>query len=83
MSQPEKEFRCGQVRATIWLNDRTVMGNDVSIHSIQIEKSYKDGDEWKQSNIFSVSDLPKLATVASESFKYLTLKTREPGQSSE
>lgn len=45
----------------------------VKLYSINIDKTYKDGDEWKHSTSFAVEDLPKVALVASEAYRYLRL----------
>jgi hypothetical protein len=50
---------------------------------VRIEKVYKDGDDWKNTTTFSVEDLPKVAMLATEAYKYTTLKTRKPSQNSE
>ena len=48
------------------------------VHSIRIDRSYKDGDEWKHTNSFNVEDLPKVAFVADEAYKFLRMNTFEP-----
>jgi hypothetical protein len=50
------------------------------VHSIKIDRSYKDKDfdEWKHTNSFNVEDLPKVALVADEVYKYLRMNTFEP-----
>lgn len=78
MSKPEKDFRCGAVSASVWPQTRTVEGETVTFYSVKIEKAFKDGDDWKHSNVFSAEDLPKVALTVSEAYKYLTLRTRDP-----
>ena len=73
MSSPEKRFRCGPVSASIWTETKVVDGEMVKFHSINIDKAYKDGDEWKHTNRFSAEDLPKVALVANEAYKYIRL----------
>ena len=82
MSKPEKEFRCGQVRASVWLNERNVQGEVVNIYSVRIEKAYKDGDDWKSTTSFAVDDLPMVALVASEAYKHIRLRTKESSEGS-
>jgi len=79
MAGPEKEFRAGGVSATIWNNQQEINGNKMDVKSVQIQRSYQDDKkEWKKTSSFKTNDLPKLITVATEAFKYLTLKEREP-----
>lgn len=77
--KPIKVFSCGSVRAAIWLDSRIIDDAMVEIHSIKIDKSYKDSDsnEWKHTNIFNVEDMPKVAVLAMEVYKILRVKTSE------
>jgi len=76
---PSKVFRCGPVKAAIWSNSRIINDTLAEVHSIRIDRSYKDGDEWKHTNSFNVEDLPKVAFVADEAYKFLRMNTFEPG----
>ncbi len=84
-NKPNKVFRCGAVRASIWANRRVMQDAVVEVHSIRIEKSYKEGDQWKQTMTLSTEDLPKAAIVAQEAYKYLRLYTSadEPGRAND
>ncbi|MBN2590825.1 MAG: hypothetical protein JXA96_13255 [Sedimentisphaerales bacterium] len=73
MNKPEKRIRCGAISASIWVDRKTVEGKTVEYHSISITKSYKDGDEWKHTNNFNTDDLPKIALVANEVYRYIRL----------
>lgn len=81
MSKPKKRFRCGAISASLWVDRKTVEGKPVEYHSISITKSYKDGDDWKHTNSFSTEDLPKVALLATEAYKYIRLNTSEPDDS--
>ncbi len=78
MSKPEKRFKCGPVSASIWCNAKTVEGEMIKFHSVSIDKVYKDGDERKHTNSFAAEDLPKVALVANEAYKYIRLQESEP-----
>ena len=77
MNRPEKKFKCGPVSASIWSESKTVNGAAVKFYSISITKAYKDGDDWKNTNSFSAEDLPKVAMVANEAYKYIRLNPDE------
>ena len=77
MSKPEKRFKCGPIAASIWSQGRTVDSQMVKFYSINIDKSYKDGDEWKHTNSFATEDLPKVALLATEAYKYLRLNSTD------
>jgi hypothetical protein len=75
MSKPEKKFKCGPISASIWSESKTVDGEMVKFHSINITKAYKEGDNWKNTNNFNAEDLPKVALVANEAYKYIRLRS--------
>jgi len=80
MSRPEKKFKCGPVSASIWAESKTVNGEAVKFYSINITKAYKNGDNWKNTNNFNAEDLPKVALVANEAYKYIRLVENNPDQ---
>jgi hypothetical protein len=79
-NNPIKTFSCGAVKAAIWLNCLEKNGTLVEIHSIRINKSYKDkGDnEWKRTDNLAAEDLPKVAVVATEAYKFIRMRESEP-----
>ena len=78
MSRPEKKFKCGPISASIWAEDKTVESGVIKFHSVNITKTYKDGDEWKHTNSFNTEDLLKVALVANEAYKYIRLSSSNP-----
>jgi len=75
LNLPAKKFRAGAVTATIWNNTREVKGSEVEFSSVQIDRSYKDkSGDWKRTNSFGPSDLPRLILVAQEAYKFLVSK---------
>jgi len=75
MRKQEKKFSCGPISASIWSKTKTVEGKKVKFNSIKINKAYKDGEDWKHTNSFNIEDLPKVALVANEAYKYIRLKS--------
>lgn len=75
MRKPEKKFSCGPISASIWSKTKTVEGEKLKFNSITINKAYKDGEDWKHTNSFNIEDLPKVALVANEAYKYIRLKS--------
>ena len=81
MNKPEKKFSCGSISASIWANSKVVTGEKVKIYSVTINKAYKEGEEWKYTNSFNIEDLPKVALVANEAYKYVRLRENDSQQS--
>jgi hypothetical protein len=46
---PAQKFRIGNVTATVWENGK--------FHNVVLSKSYKDGDEWKDTDQLGHGDL--------------------------
>ena len=58
MSQSEKQFRIGSVSASVFAN--TVEGDGGrkrKIRNVNLQRRYKDGDEWKSSSSFGLADI--------------------------
>ena len=77
MNKPEKKFNCGSISASIWANSKVVNGEKVKIYSVTINKAFKEGEEWKYTNSFNIEDLPKVALVATEAYKYVRLREND------
>jgi hypothetical protein len=77
MNKPEKRFKCGPITASTWPETKIVEGEMVKFYSISIDRSYREGDEWKHTTSFAVEDLPKVALVANEAYKYLRLSSTD------
>jgi hypothetical protein len=74
MSKPEKKFRCGPITASVFAEARVVNGQMVRFYSTCIDKAYKEGEQWKHTTSFAPEDLPKVALLATEVYKYLRVK---------
>ena len=69
--QPEKKFRAGGVSATVWQN-KSEKGDYATI---TLSRTYMDKDKnWKETNSYKVSDLPKVALVLHKAYEHLQLK---------
>jgi len=79
--RPVKTFVCGPVKASVWADSRIVDNTLVTVHSIKIQRSYKDKKQWAYTNNFYAEHLPKVAVVAMEAYRWLRLRTFEPGTS--
>lgn len=70
MAAPEKTIKVGGIQLAVWSNE-TPKGN---FQSITIDKSYKDGNDWKKTKSFKPNDLVKLQLGISKVLEYLYLK---------
>jgi len=56
--KPERVFRIGTVSASVFVNEYEGEGGTRQIRNVNLQRRYKDGDEWKSSTSFALSDLP-------------------------
>ena len=63
-SKPAHEIKNGNFKATIWRNAGKVGKPD--FHSVQATRSFKVGDQWRESTSFLKSELPKLIEVLTQ-----------------
>ena len=77
MAQPIKVIRNGCCSASIFENQIQKNGRTMKVTKVIVQKSYKSGQGWKNTNSFEVNDLPKLFFVACKAYDYLTAKAKE------
>ena len=74
----EKKFSAGGISATIWSNQKYMNGQKVTLHSVSLQRSYKDKNgEWKNSANMRITDLPKAQLVLDKAYEYLAMNERE------
>jgi len=79
-NKPEIKFRAGAISASIWQNkgQNKQTGEEVSFNTISLQRVYKDKTgNWKNTNTFRVSDLPKAALVIRKAYEHLVLKGQD------
>jgi len=66
-NKPIHKFRNGQISLTIWENSNEKnKKSDEPLKkwfSINLEKAYKDGEEWKNTSNFGSDDLMKICSL--------------------
>ena len=82
MAQPEKVFKIGVVRASVFKNIIVKAGQSISLPKVVIEVRYKDkAGKWQGTNSLSINDLPKAILALQKAFEYLM--EHKPKQSEE
>lgn len=82
MGELVKTFNIGRVRVTIWKNQHFYQNKQIETNSVQVQKRYFDGKEWKETDNFNMDEIPKLVLAVSEAYKFLSFrdKTQPEGQ---
>lgn len=60
---PEVTFRIGNCSASIFVNEIDSDGGKRKVRSVNVQKSYKDGDERKYTSSFGLGELPSAIRV--------------------
>ena len=56
--KPSKIFRIGSVSGSIFENVIDGDGGKKTVRSLSLQRSFKDGDEWRYSTSFGIADIP-------------------------
>ena len=60
MNKPVHKIRIGNITASIWANE----GQNGTFYNVTVSRSYKDGDQWKDTNSFNRDDLLVVAKLS-------------------
>lgn len=67
---PVHEVRSGRVKAAIWQNEP----KDRPRYNVTFTRIYRSGDEWRDSQSFSVTDLSRVVEVAALAMRWIGLQ---------
>jgi len=84
MAKPEKIFKMGGVRASIFQNTIQRNGQEVKLPKVVIEVRYRDKNgQWQGTNSLSLNDLPKAVTALQQAYEYLLSQGSSPAPGTE
>jgi hypothetical protein len=66
-NKPVHVVRYGAIKAAVWLN-QTSAG---PMHNVTISRTYKDGEDWKESGSFGADDLLSAAKAFDEAHTWI------------
>ena len=69
--KPEKVFRIGSVSASVFVNEVKSDGGKREIRNVNLQRRYRDGDEWKSSTSFGLGDIPQAIAVMEMAMKHV------------
>ena len=58
-NKPVKVFRIGYVSASVFVNEVETDNGNREFHSVNVQRSYRDGDETKFISSFGLAELPQ------------------------
>lgn len=70
-----KQFRAGQITATVFEKTETKDGKEYSVYNVKISKGYTldDGKTWNETNNYTKMDLVKVQIVTNKAIEFLYL----------
>lgn len=80
-SKPVKVFFCAGVTGTVWITPRVKGDKVVEVPSIRFDKAYEVEGQRKYTTAFFDEDLPKVALLAMEIYRFLKVRSVEPATS--
>src|SRR5438445_13418683 len=75
-NQPVHKIRHGFVSASIWRQE-TDKG---ALFNVTFQRSYKDGDTWKNSSSFGRNNLLVVSLIAARAFEWIAAQARNAKQ---
>ena len=54
--KPERVFRIGAISASVFVNEVDGEGGKRTVRNVNLQRRYKDGEDWKSSSSFSLAD---------------------------
>jgi len=73
-NKPEKKFKASPITATIWMNTTIKDSKELKLYSVNVERTYKDKEEFKTTSSLRPNDIPKAVLVLQKAYEYLSLK---------
>ena len=79
-SKPIKDFRAGNIQASIWRNEGQKDGQTVVRFSVRVQKRFrKENGSYENTDYLFPDDLPRLALVTRKAYEYIVLsESKEP-----
>ena len=69
--KPVKVFRSRGVSASVFANHAKSDGRNITFHKVSLQRTYKDGDEWKTTTSFSRDDLPIARLLLDRAWEFI------------
>ncbi len=76
-NKPTNEITKGNVKVSMWEKEHEKDGKKFKTKTFTAQRFYKDGEEWKYTNSFNLSDVPKLIIALQEAFNNAITKKEE------
>ena len=69
--KPVKVFRLRGIAASVFANSTEVDGRQVSYHKVTVQRTYRDGDEFKTTTSYGRDDLPIVSLLVARAWEFI------------
>ena len=69
--KPAKVFRLRGIAASVFANSTEVDGRQVSYHKVTVQRTYRDGDEFKTTTSYGRDDLPIVSLLVARAWEFI------------
>ena len=77
--KPERVYRIGAISASVFVNEVDGENGKRKIRNVNLQRRYRDGDEWKSSSSLGLGDLPQAIEVLRLALAYVEEKEAKVG----
>src|SRR5687767_10522143 len=71
-TKPVMTFRARGVSVAVFPNlGKTEDGRDITFHKVRVQRSYRDGTEWKQTESLGRDDLPVATLLLQRAWEFI------------
>lgn len=70
-NSPVQVYRLRGLSASIFENQAKTAGRTVTFYKVALQRTYKDGDEWKTTTSFGRDDLPIARLLLDRAWQYV------------
>ena len=69
--KPAKVFRRRGIAVSVFANPTEIDGRIVSFYKVTIQRTYRDGDEFKTTTAFGRDDLPIVSLLVGQAWEFI------------
>ena len=69
--KPKRVFRIGSISASVFANEIDGDDGKRKVRNVNLQRRYRDGDEWKSSSSFGLGDIPQAMEVLRLSLNFV------------
>lgn len=70
-SKPVKVFKARGVSASVFANTITANGGEFVMHKVNLQRTFKDGDEFKRVSNFGRDEIPVACLLLQKAYEFI------------